>query len=60
MTKYRQTPADLDKHLDEHIGFLTSSAESFDKGYVSEAKRMAMSLRVLLHNTHSSRSLYLS
>lgn len=48
---------DLEQHLREQIEFLESSAAGFDAGTVSEAKRLAARLRVLLHdkgrNSHS-------
>jgi SEC-C motif len=51
------TPADLQAHLDEQLGFLERSASSFDQGYEDEAKRLAVTLRVLLHETAHSHSL---
>lgn len=52
-----QTTGELEQHLNDHIEFLQSSADAFDHGYKSEAKRLAVSLRVLLHDTRSSKSL---
>lgn len=37
--------------LDEHVGFLERSNTMFDQGHESEAKRMAVSLRVLFRQT---------
>lgn len=51
------TQAQLAKHLSEQIGFLQSSAKSYDLGNEAEAKRMAVTLRVLLHDTKVSSSL---
>jgi hypothetical protein len=48
---------DFKKHLKEQFDFLLRSAKSYDEGYSSEAKRIATTLRVLLHNTKSSESL---
>lgn len=42
----------------EHRSYLQSSAASFDAGYGPEAKRMAVSLRVLLHDTPKSISVF--
>lgn len=42
----------------EHRTYLRSSAASFDAGYEPEAKRMAVSLRVLLHDTPQSISVF--
>lgn len=53
----QQTLDELKKHLEEQLGFLESSADSFDVGNTSEAKRLATTLRVLLHDTSQSKSL---
>jgi len=50
----------LEEHaelLNEQLGWLRKSAASFDEGDTSEAKRIAVSLRVLLHDTSASASL---
>lgn len=39
------------------MGFLESSARAYDEGHEAEAKRLAVSLRVLLHDTRHSVSL---
>lgn len=44
-------------HLREQIYFLQSSAKLYDLGAEIEAKRMAVSLRVLLYDTKNSSSL---
>lgn len=49
---------DLEELLKEQIGFLDRSCASFDKGYIDEAKRIAVTVRVLLHDTASSHSLF--
>ena len=51
------TQEELAKHLAEQIGFLQSSAKLYDLGNETEAKRMAVTLRVLLHDTKTSSSL---
>ncbi|MFD8571531.1 hypothetical protein [Streptomyces sp. NPDC059639] len=43
--------------LDENVSFLKASAASFDTGCEAEAKRLAVTLRVLLHDTAASSSL---
>ncbi|MEK7524718.1 MAG: hypothetical protein AAB588_06875 [Patescibacteria group bacterium] len=53
----KQTPEELEGHLNEQIVFLKVSAEAYDKGFSGEAKRLAIALRILLHDTSSSRSL---
>jgi hypothetical protein len=51
MTKTAITPADVQVHLNEQLGFLERSVAAFDQGYEDEAKRLAVTLRVLLHDT---------
>jgi hypothetical protein len=43
--------------LREHLDFLKASSAAFDNGFEAEAKRLAVSLRVLLHDTTSSHAL---
>jgi hypothetical protein len=43
--------------MTEQAAFLRSSAKAFDSGQEMEAKRMALTLRVLLHDTGMSKSL---
>ncbi len=57
MAKHRQTDPELMEHLYEQMGFLRRSAEHYDAGDFSEAKRLAMTLRVLLHDSQKSKSL---
>ena len=52
-----QSQEDLQEHLADQINFLELSANAYDSGFTGEAKRMAVSLRVLLHDTPNSRSL---
>lgn len=52
-----QSDADLKNHLKDQIGFLQRSAESFDAGYTSEAKRIAVILRILLYDSNGCTSL---
>ncbi|MEE4540643.1 hypothetical protein V2S66_01515 [Streptomyces sp. V4-01] len=49
--------ASLLELLQENVGFLRSSAASFDAGFESEAKRLAVTVRVLVHDTAQSHSL---
>jgi hypothetical protein len=53
----KQSPDDLEKYLEEQIQFLKTSSASFDDGYTGESKRLAVTLRVLLHDTDKSPSL---
>lgn len=52
-----QSQHDLERHLEEHYGFLVASSESYDRGSLAEAKRLAVSIRVLVHDTPASASL---
>jgi putative PIN family toxin of toxin-antitoxin system len=53
----QQTREDLEQHLQEQVEFLHSSARAFDEGFEGEAKRMAVVVRVLVHDTAHSKSL---
>jgi hypothetical protein len=57
MSKRPITKTELQAHLTEQIGFLEASAAAFDSGFDGEAKRLALTLRVLLHDTTQSHSL---
>lgn len=56
-SKVTQSTDELEQHLADHIGFLKSSADAFDSGSDGEAKRLAVSIRVLCHDTPVSHSL---
>jgi hypothetical protein len=47
----------LRQHLKEHLGFLDESGRLYDHGKEHEAKRLATSIRVLIHDTRKSHSL---
>lgn len=57
MKRISQSKIELETHLREHLDFLNRSAFYYDEGAISEAKRIATSIRVLLHNTEKSHSL---
>lgn len=57
MTDHQQSEKELKAHLDEQISFLEVSANAYDSGFEGEAKRLAVALRVLLHDTRKSTSL---
>jgi len=57
MNKIPQTPSDLNRSLSNQIHFLRNSAASYDDGFEGEAKRLAVTTRVLLHDTAVSQSL---
>jgi hypothetical protein len=48
---------DLLAQLRRQLGFLQRSSASYDAGYLDEAIRIALTLRVLFHDTKNSRSL---
>ena len=56
-SKVPQSRDELDAHFREQLGFLERSADSFDVGYTDEAKRLSVTIRVLVHDTGRSRSL---
>lgn len=47
---------DVEDHLREQLAFLAKSAREFDAGDTSETKRMALAIRVLLHDSAMSHS----
>ena len=53
----QQTRDDLIRHLGEQCQFLIKSAELFDVGEEAEAKRIAVAIRTLVHDTKHSQSL---
>lgn len=57
MTNVGQTQEELKRHLSDNVRFLRASAASFDEGFFGEAKRLATTIRVLVHDTRSSHSL---
>lgn len=57
MTKYTQTQDELLDHLKDQIAFMKQSAASYDNGFEDEAKRLAVVIRVLVHDTKNSTSL---
>jgi hypothetical protein len=52
-----QTPEELRNHLKQQMGFLVRSADSYDNGFADEAKRLAVTIRVLVHDTPKTRCL---
>lgn len=53
----RQTREDATAALRANLGFLRRSGEAFDDGEVSEAMRIAVTIRVLVHETRRSHSI---
>lgn len=54
---YLQTYEDFNEHLTYCVEALNLSAQAFDNGYKGEAQRLAATVRMLVHDTGSSRSL---
>jgi len=52
-----QARPDYVEHLRDQLEFLQASGAAFDSGIEGEAKRLAVVVRVLLHDTASSKSL---
>jgi len=57
MTKYVQTKDELLAHLKDQIAFMIQSVISYDNGFEGEGKRLAVIIRVLVHDTLKSTSL---
>lgn len=57
MAKIPRPADELAALLDEQLGFIERSAASYDEGFAGEAKRLALAIRVLVHDTVRSRSL---
>ncbi len=58
MVRIVQSKVALLAHLTEQIGFIIKSCNGYDLGDFSEAKRIATAIRVLLHDTQNSKSLF--
>lgn len=57
MSTRDQSPEELRQHLADQLSFLRDSADSFDKGFAGEASRLALAIRVLVHDKGRSQSL---
>jgi len=55
--KIVRSKGNLQRLLREQIEFLKASCDSFDRGFTGEAKRIATSIRILVHDTDQSISL---
>lgn len=55
--KIELSNSELQEHLEEQIEFMECSASSYDSGFEGEIKRLAVSVRVLVHDTGRSTSL---
>jgi hypothetical protein len=55
MEKRAQTTEQFQTYLEEQIGFLEVSAAAFDSGAAAEAKRLAVTIRTLVHDNPDAR-----
>ena len=55
---YKQSDTDYKRLLNELIESIEISSNAYDSGYFGEAKRLATTLRILLHDTSKSTSLF--
>lgn len=53
----KRSREELAEHLRTQVGFLQKSARAFDEGDETEAIRLAVTIRVLVHNSKTSTSL---
>jgi len=56
ITKRKQGPDAFRQHLQEQVADLRKSGAAFDGGDTSEAKRLAVAIRNLVHDTDKSHS----
>jgi hypothetical protein len=56
-TTVKQTRENLEGHLARQLAFLQRSADAYDKGFTDEATRLAVPIRVLVHDARASASL---
>lgn len=57
MPRKRQSNPELEQRLREQLGFIAASSKSYDDGTDGEARRIAVSLRLLCHQTTKSHAL---
>ncbi len=56
--KYVKNINDMRKHFSTQIFFLKNSISSYDSGFEDEGQRIATTIRILLHDTDKSTSLF--
>lgn len=57
VVKIRKNTDELEEYWNDQISYLKRSIDYFDEGNETEARRIASSLRILLHQTKFSQSL---
>ena len=58
MAKYKLSKQEFQDHWDDQIRFIQKSIKEFDLGDEKEAQRLATHLRILFHETSSSKSIF--
>ncbi|MBM9950457.1 hypothetical protein JTL84_15450 [Pseudomonas aeruginosa] len=58
MARVPQSKTELRSHLREQFEFLSRSCSEYDTGFTAEAKRIAATIRLMLHDTKNSHSLF--
>lgn len=58
MAKYTLSAQELQEHWNNQIRFIQKSIKEFDSGDEIEAQRIATNLRILFHDTSSSKSIF--
>lgn len=58
MSNVPQPRSEIVRLLQEQIGFIRTSASLVDNGDIAEGKRIATSVRILVHDTQSSKSVF--
>lgn len=53
MSKIKLPKEELNQHLQEQLWLLIESCNHFDRGKQLEAKRISVTLRILLHDTNA-------
>jgi hypothetical protein len=59
LAKVPVSPSKIDEKFDDQLSFLRKSIAEYDAGDTSEYQRMALAIRILLHETKKSHSLRL-
>lgn len=58
MAKYKLTQQELQEHWYDQVRFIQKSIKEFDSGDEKEAQRLATHLRIMFHDTQSSKSIF--
>lgn len=58
MSKYQRNYREIKEHWEDQIEFIQESLISFDNGKEKEARRIAVAIRIMFHDTAKSSSIY--